>query len=317
MSYLQWIRQKVGSQKILLVFASACIYNDSGQLLWQRRSDFGWWGLPGGILELNESLPECIVREVQEETGLKVKPTQLIGVYSSPDFDVTYPNGDQVHQITFCFKCCITGGKLQSNNPETLDLSWFKPNLFLQTSPWYQAMAEDFTKNERTTSFIQGNLGNRHNNIPYYKFIRPYIGPAAYIMPSAAAFIQNKEGHILLQRRADNGEWEFPGGGMELGEHITQTVAYEVKEETGLKVKPTQLIGVYSDQNYWFSYPNGDKLKVANSFFRCQILGGNLRPDNTETIEVGFFSPDNLPPLAPRHLKRINNGLTKRKEAFF
>jgi 8-oxo-dGTP pyrophosphatase MutT (NUDIX family) len=87
---LHWLRQRVGRQKILLVFASACVRDDAGRLLWQRRSDFGFWGLPavqsgtglcGGVLELGESLPEAVVREVGEETGLEVEPVRLVGIY--------------------------------------------------------------------------------------------------------------------------------------------------------------------------------------------------------------------------------------------
>ena len=66
-------RLRSATRKILMVYASACIRNDAGRVLWQRRADFGWWGLSGGVLELNESLPECVIREVREETGLSVR----------------------------------------------------------------------------------------------------------------------------------------------------------------------------------------------------------------------------------------------------
>jgi len=55
-SYIAWIRQHVGHMKIPLVFASACVRDDAGRVLWQHRSDFGFWGMPGGSLELNETL---------------------------------------------------------------------------------------------------------------------------------------------------------------------------------------------------------------------------------------------------------------------
>ncbi len=118
----------MGHQKALLVFASACVRDGAGRLLWQRWADFGWWGLPGGVLGLDESLPECVVREVGEETGLGVEPLRLIGVYSSPDYDVSYPNGDQVQQVTFCFEYRVVGGDLGGDPGETLDLTWFAPH---------------------------------------------------------------------------------------------------------------------------------------------------------------------------------------------
>ncbi|MGA1842686.1 MAG: NUDIX hydrolase [bacterium] len=152
-SYIDWIRNYVGHNKLLLVFASACIRDDNGRLLWQRRSDFDWWGLPGGILELGESLSECIVREVREETGLEVEPSRLVGIYSSPDFDVTYPNGDLVQQVTACFDCRIVGGKLMPDKNEILDLAWFPMDEIPSTSPWYLAMVKDLALGKKTAAF--------------------------------------------------------------------------------------------------------------------------------------------------------------------
>ena len=152
-SYIDWIRKHVGHDKILLVFASACILDNSGRLLMQRRTDFGWWGLPGGVLELGESLSECVVREVREETGLDVEPLHLIGIYSSPDFNVTYPNGDQVQQVTACFDCRIVGGNLSVNNKETLDLAWFPIDEMPSTAPWYKAMVNDLGLGQKAAAF--------------------------------------------------------------------------------------------------------------------------------------------------------------------
>jgi ADP-ribose pyrophosphatase YjhB (NUDIX family) len=152
-SYIDWIRKHVEHEKILLVFASACIRDNNGRLLWQRRADFGWWGLPGGVLELGESLSECIMREVREETGLKVEPLHLIGIYSSPDFNVTYPNGDQVQQITVCFDCRIVGGKLKVDKDETLDLAWFPIDEIPTTASWYMAMVNDLVMGQKAASF--------------------------------------------------------------------------------------------------------------------------------------------------------------------
>ncbi len=55
---------------------------------------------------------------------------------------------------------------------------------------------------------------------------------------------------------------------MELGERIDQTVVNEVYEETGLRVEPVRLIGVYSDRLYWTTYPNGDELKIVSALFK-------------------------------------------------
>jgi len=94
-------------------------------MLWQRRVDFGWWGLPGGLIEIGETISQCVVREVLEETGLLVEPTRLVGVYSSPDYDVVYPSGDQAQLVGYCFACRIVGDTLHIANEETIQYEWF------------------------------------------------------------------------------------------------------------------------------------------------------------------------------------------------
>jgi ADP-ribose pyrophosphatase YjhB (NUDIX family) len=326
-SYLEWIRSQVGRQKILMVFASACLRDDAGRLLWQRRSDLGWWRLPGGVLELYESLPECVVREVREETGLTVEPTRLVGVYSSPDFDVTYPNGDQVQQVTACFECSVNGhlynGQARVGHgaadalDETLELAWFDMDDPPTIAPWYEVMVADVALQRTSATYDRGRMGNGRGGEPYFRQVRQFIGSAAFVMPAAAAFVQNDAGCVLLQRRGDTGGWGLPGGAMELGERIDQTVVSEVLEETGLAVEPVRLIGVYSDEAFWFTYPHGDQVKVVSMLFECTAVGGALQPDGVESLEVCFFPADDLPPMVERHARRVADGLAGRKEAVF
>ena len=73
---------------------SAVIFDRRGRLLLQQRSDGGQWGLPGGSAEIGESARDAVVREVREETGLKVSTRRLVGVYSAPALQlVRYPDG--------------------------------------------------------------------------------------------------------------------------------------------------------------------------------------------------------------------------------
>ena len=64
---------------------SAVIFDRRRRLLLQQRSDGGQWGLPGGSVEIGESVTDAVAREVREETGLTVTPRRLIGVYSAPE----------------------------------------------------------------------------------------------------------------------------------------------------------------------------------------------------------------------------------------
>jgi 8-oxo-dGTP pyrophosphatase MutT (NUDIX family) len=104
---------------------SAVILDRRGRLLLQQRSDGGQWGLPGGSVEIGESVAEAVVREVHEETGLTVRPRRIIGVYSDPTFQVVrYPDGNVWHYVNVCFECVGQKGELTTCD-ETLALEYF------------------------------------------------------------------------------------------------------------------------------------------------------------------------------------------------
>ena len=107
---------------------SAVIFDRRQRLLLQQRSDGGQWGLPGGSVEIGESVTDAVAREVREETGLVVVPRRLIGVYSDPDLQVVrYPDGNVWHYVNVCFQCVVRGGTLTTCD-ETLALEWVAPN---------------------------------------------------------------------------------------------------------------------------------------------------------------------------------------------
>ena len=104
---------------------SAVIFDRRGRLLLQQRSDGGQWGLPGGSVEIGESVGEAVRREVAEETGLRVAVRRLVGVYSAPRLQVIrYPNGNVWHYVNVCFECALRGGELTTCD-ETLALGFF------------------------------------------------------------------------------------------------------------------------------------------------------------------------------------------------
>jgi ADP-ribose pyrophosphatase YjhB (NUDIX family) len=106
---------------------SAIIQNAAGEVLLQRRSDNGQWGLPGGSIEIGESAAAAICREVREETGLEVEPLKLVGVYSDPALQVVrYADGNVVHYVSLFFACRALAGRLCTSE-ETLELGYFDP----------------------------------------------------------------------------------------------------------------------------------------------------------------------------------------------
>lgn len=122
------IEPDVRQAQVVRPAVSALIRDPSGAILLQRRADNEQWGLPGGSVEIGESVTAAIIREVREETGLAVSVRRLIGVYSDPAFQVVrYPNGRVTHYVNTCFECGIEGGAL-ATSPETLDVRFFPPD---------------------------------------------------------------------------------------------------------------------------------------------------------------------------------------------
>lgn len=137
------------------------------------------------------------------------------------------------------------------------------------------------------------------------------------IRPGVAAVIFSPEG-VLLQRRDDNRLWGLPGGGVEPGESVTEAVIREVFEETGLRVEPRRLIGVYSapEHHQIITYPDGNVIHYVSSVFECTVTGGTLTCC-AETLELGWFDPEALPPdLMPISRIRIHDALARQVSAF-
>ena len=124
--YISWLRSKVGHEKVILVFAGGCLFNDEGKVLLQKRGDSGKWGFPGGAIELGETPEETAVRELKEETGLDVEVESLMGIYT--DSDIKYPSGDEAHSICIVYKLKAIGGELTCDNLETIGLKYFAIN---------------------------------------------------------------------------------------------------------------------------------------------------------------------------------------------
>jgi ADP-ribose pyrophosphatase YjhB (NUDIX family) len=102
------------------------LINQANQVLLQRRADNGAWALPGGRIEIAETVEQCAVRETFEETGLHVAIKRLVGVYSDPkDYCILrYPDGYTVHYVVMVFEVEQVGGELQLSD-ESTDLCFF------------------------------------------------------------------------------------------------------------------------------------------------------------------------------------------------
>ncbi len=317
MDYVRWLRQHIGSEPVWLVYATALIVNEAGSILLQDRVDLEIWGLPGGVMEPGESLLQALHREVREETGLTIHVERLIGLYTSPEFTVRYPNGDIVHPVTACFLARPSGGLLRPDGRESRALQWFPIDELPPLPRWYAAMVADYRRQDPAAAFRSGAPGRPAGpSGETIRRLRARVGPATLVVPATSAVIFNERGEILLQRRDDNGEWGLPGGIMEIGERIDQTLVREVAEETGLHVEPVRLVGLYTDPAWTFIYPNGDRSQPVVACFEARITGGQLQADGVESLEVGFFPTDQLPePLDVRWRIRIEDAMARHPHA--
>lgn len=133
-TYYKKIREKLGSDLIFMPSVAAVIKNELGEILFQYPGG-KFWSLPAGAIEPGETPEEAVVREVWEETGLRVQIKGIKGVYGGEDFRHTYSNGDQVEYIVVVFECEVMEGELRAIDGESLKLQYFssheKPKLAL------------------------------------------------------------------------------------------------------------------------------------------------------------------------------------------
>jgi 8-oxo-dGTP diphosphatase len=99
--------------------AAVALFDTKGRLLLLRRKDNEKWTMPGGTLEFGESLSDCAIREVKEETGLDIEITGLIGTYTDPHIVVAYSDGEVRQEFTFVFSANIKGGTLGLDHEST------------------------------------------------------------------------------------------------------------------------------------------------------------------------------------------------------
>jgi ADP-ribose pyrophosphatase YjhB (NUDIX family) len=307
--YITWLRSRIGSRKTLLAYTTALLRDDRGRILFQQRADFKdeWWGLPGGLLELGESFTQCAQREAFEETGYHVEPIRLIGLYASPEFDVRYPNGDEVQQFTVALECRITGGQPTTDETEIIRQCFCDLDAVPDRLPsWYAAMVRDL-KTRSDAYFDPPVIGDFANS--HVMELRQTIGTDPLIVMGAGAVIFDDQQRVLLGLRGDNRLWGIPAGQMELGETPAGTAIRETCEECGLQIRVKKLLGVYTGSDAFHTYPDGNQIQVAGARFMAEGVGGDLNPDGHETLDAQWFDVNDLPPMVSRHRFAIEEAL--------
>ena len=125
MGYIMDLRKKLGYNPIIGVGATILVFNNKNELLLNLRSDTNNWGIPGGAKELNETLEECAIRELKEETNINVHDLELITVLSGKEYYFKYPNGDELDCVIVLYKVSNYEGELKINDDESKELKFF------------------------------------------------------------------------------------------------------------------------------------------------------------------------------------------------
>lgn len=124
------------------------------------------------------------------------------------------------------------------------------------------------------------------------------------LVVAASAVVTDEDGRILLQRRSDNDLWALPGGGMEMTDSLPGTAVRETKEETGLDVEITGLVGTYTDPRHVIAYSDGEVRRQFNVCFTARIVGGALSISD-ESVELRFVAPEDVDALPMHHTQRL------------
>lgn len=124
------LREKIGHDPLWLIGVTAYVEDGTGRLLMGQRADTGEWALVYGINEPGEEPAATVVREVAEETGVDVVPTDLVRVRAQRELTV-YANGDQTQYLDLMFLCHVAeGGRAEPcvADDESLAVGWFAPD---------------------------------------------------------------------------------------------------------------------------------------------------------------------------------------------
>ncbi|MBT2402694.1 MULTISPECIES: NUDIX domain-containing protein [unclassified Streptomyces] len=132
----------------------------------------------------------------------------------------------------------------------------------------------------------------------------PHAPKPNSMVVAASAVVTDDHGRILLQRRRDNDLWALPGGGMDLGDSLPGTAVREVREETGLDVEITGLVGTYTDPRHIIEYSDGEVRRQFNVCFTARVIGGELAISH-ESTELRFVEPVELDSLPMHHTQRL------------
>lgn len=317
-SYVGRLRAIVGNRLLMTPGSRATIVDNNDRVLLQMRGDNRKWGLPGGAAEENETIGDSAIREVEEETGLRILNPKPFGYFSMPDGNsIVYPNGDEVQPYVVDFHATEWEGELRADGIESLDLQWFPiddtPNDML---PRHQLALAAFKKYRAGDGFqyMSGIAPGTSPNVPlgqpfsesHLGRLRQLVGSRLLVMPSARILVVRDGTHGLLQLRSDLNRWGLPAGFPEEGEPLDRTAVREAEEETGLKLLDATPFAVSSTPAIeTVVYPNGDKIQAHTLNFFATRWEGEVTADE-ESLALEWIPLNAVPAdMLPGHKRTV------------
>lgn len=153
-SYLGRLRLVVGDRLILSPGARVVVEDDQGRILLQKRSDFGVWGVPGGGPDEGEDLISCVIRELEEETGLVADDPFPFGFASDPAYEtITFPNGHRCQYFVLMFAVRAFSGTARVADDESRAIGWFRTDSLPEMLPNMRRTVEAYLAFKETSTF--------------------------------------------------------------------------------------------------------------------------------------------------------------------
>ncbi|MFI2713735.1 NUDIX hydrolase [Micromonospora sp. NPDC018662] len=137
------------------------------------------------------------------------------------------------------------------------------------------------------------------------------------IVAAVSVFVQDGQGRVLLIQRTDNHLWALPGGAQEFGEYIAEAAVRETREETGVEVEVTGIVGIYTNPSHVVEYSDGEVRQQFSICLRARYVSGRPAPSD-ESSEVRWLAHDELSDLTihPSMRLRIDHGLEDRQQPY-
>jgi ADP-ribose pyrophosphatase YjhB (NUDIX family) len=137
--------------------------------------------------------------------------------------------------------------------------------------------------------------------------LRAVVGTRLLLLPTACVVVQREDGRVLLQHRSDFEVWGLPGGFAEEGERLQDGIIRETLEEMGIAIRNVRPFAFSDDPEVETrTYPGGDRCHTFTLVFFTREFDGEPRVNDEESLGVGWFALDDLPPLMPNMARMLD-----------